>query len=86
MKHHRCRWHDVYVAAILETDSAKICMRIADALVIIDDTLKGEPGMDISEQLEIESARQTLTTMEAASVVDMIERSASSGWNIHPSR
>jgi hypothetical protein len=84
MNHHRCRWHDIYVAALFETDSTKACMRIADALINIDNAIRNEPDMDGCEQLAIRSARRTLATMEADKVLDMIEQSVCLNVNSPP--
>jgi hypothetical protein len=75
MNHQRCRWHDTYVAVLFETDPIKVCMRIAGALITIDNTIRNEPNMDGSERLAIRSARKTLAMMEADKVLDMIEKS-----------
>jgi hypothetical protein len=76
MNHHRCRWNDIYVAVLFETDPTKVCMRIADALITIDNAIRNEPNMDGSERLAIGSARKTLAMMEADKVLDMIEKSS----------
>jgi hypothetical protein len=75
VNHYRCRWHDIYVAVLFETDPTKICMRITDALITIDNAIRNESDMDVSERLAIHSARKTLEMMEADKVLDMIEKS-----------
>jgi hypothetical protein len=82
----RCRWHDIYLAVLFETDSTKVCMRIADALITIDNAIRNEPNMDVSEQLAIRSARKTLAMMEADEVLVMIEKSACPNVNSLPSK
>jgi len=81
MNRHRCRWHDIYVTALFETDPTKACMRIADALITIDNAVRNQPNMDGSERLAIRSARQTLAMIEADKVLDMIEKSVRLGVN-----
>jgi len=61
---------------LFETDPTKVCMRIADALITIDNAIRNEPNMDGSERLAIGSARKTLAMMEADKVLDMIEKSS----------
>jgi hypothetical protein len=84
MNHHRCRWHDMYVAVLFETDPSKVCMRIADALITMDNAIRNEPNMDGSEQLAIRSARKTLAMMETDKVLDMIGKSFCLGVNGPP--
>ena len=81
MNRHRCRWHDIYVTALFETDPTKACMRIADALITIDNAVRNQPNMDGSERLALRSARQTLAMIEADKVLDMIEISVCLGVN-----
>ena len=71
----RCRWHDIYVAVLFETEPSKVGMRIADALITIDNAIRNEPHMNASERMAIRSARKTLAMMEADEVLDMIENS-----------
>lgn len=80
----RCRWHDIYVAVLFETDPTKVCMRIADARITIDNAIRNEPHMDVSERLAIRSARKTLAMMEADEVLDMIEKSVCLSVNSPP--
>ena len=84
MNHHRCYWHDIYVAVLFEADPTKVCMRIPDALITIDNAIRNEPNMDFSERLAIRSARTTLAMMEADKVLGMIEKSVGLSVNSPP--
>ena len=63
------------MAVLFETEPSKVGMRIADALITIDNAIRNEPHMNASERMAIRSARKTLAMMEADEVLDMIENS-----------
>jgi hypothetical protein len=61
-------WRTAYIAAIFETDPAKLTLNIADARAAITERLNGPIEISSLEHDAIEAARQGLATMKAKPV------------------
>ena len=71
-------WRTAYVAAVFETDPARMAIRIADARAAIVERLNSPIEISRLEQESIEAARQGLTNLKTQHV-DAVRSSPTNG-------
>ena len=71
-------WRTAYVAAILETDAARMTIRVAEARAAIYERLDGHVEITPSEHEALDAAIQKLVTVKVQHV-ELIKPAAPSG-------
>jgi hypothetical protein len=77
-------WRTAYVAAILETDAARMSIRISDARAAINERLNSRVEINPHEHEALDAAVQKLATLKVQHVV-LIKPSAPTGDTAPPS-
>jgi low affinity Fe/Cu permease len=76
-------WRTAYVAAILETDAARMTVRISEARAAINERLNSHVGITPHEREALDAAVQRLATMKVQ-YVELIEPTAPTGGTVPP--
>jgi hypothetical protein len=77
-------WRTAYVAAILETDAARMTVRISEARAAINERLNSHIEITPHEREALDAAVQKLATLKVQHV-DLIEPTAPTGDTVPPS-
>jgi hypothetical protein len=76
-------WRTTYVAAILETDAARMALRISDARAAINERLNSHIEITPHEREALDAAVQKLATLKVQHV-ELIEPTAPTGDTVPP--
>jgi hypothetical protein len=76
-------WRTAYVAAILETDAARMALRISDARAAINERLNSHIEITPHEREALDAAVQKLATLKVQHV-ELIEPTVPTGDTVPP--
>lgn len=76
-------WRTAYVAAILETDAARMTIRISEARAAINERLNSHVEITLHEREALDAAMHKLATLKVQHV-DLIKPTTSMGDTVPP--